>query len=53
MNAATLAAESRPDGRCRAAVRGFPASISRSARRLNAIAADRAEAMHRTIPSQS
>lgn len=38
-----------PAGRARVAVRGFAASICESARRLNAIAADRAEIMHSTI----
>ena len=41
--------ESAPAGMARVAVRGLAASICASASRLNAIAAERAETMHKTI----
>src|SRR5215470_15253874 len=41
--------ESVPAGIARVAVRGFAASICASARRLKAMAADRADTMHNTI----
>src|SRR5436305_9965086 len=41
--------ESTPAGMARVAVRGLAASIWASARRLKAMAAERAETMHRTI----
>src|ERR1700756_2415820 len=41
--------ESAPAGMARMAVRGFAASIRASATRLKAMAAERAETMHRTI----
>src|SRR4051812_43992726 len=48
-NKTTNVFESEPAGSARILVRGFAASICRSATRLNAIAADRAETMHTTI----
>ena len=42
-----------PVGRCRILVRGFSASIRRSARRLKAIAALRAATMQRRMPGRS
>ncbi len=53
VNPATAPTESRPLGRCRLNVRGFPASRWRSTSRLNAIAAERAVAMQSRMPSQS
>src|SRR5579883_2135892 len=51
VNSQTAPAESRPAGRWRAVVRGFKASKRRSARRLKAIAALRANTMQRRIPA--
>ena len=53
VNAMTDATESSPAGRCRLAVRGFSASMKRSAKRLNAIAAERAPTMQTKIPTKS
>ena len=52
-NKTTLFTVRRPDGRCRPRVRGFSASIFRSASRLKAIAALRAVTMHTRIPRRS
>ena len=52
-NVPTAGTDSSPAGKCRPAVRGLTASRFRSARRLIAIAADRAHTMHRTMPSKS
>src|SRR2546421_12269623 len=46
---ATNFCESSPAGMARMAVRGLAASICASARRLKAMAAERADTMHRTI----
>ena len=43
----------RPAGKCRPAVRGFVASMRRSARRLNAIAKLRAVTMQSSMPTIS
>ena len=53
VNSQTLTTLSWPLGRWRTAVRGFCASISRSAKRLNAIAALRANTMHKRMPANS
>jgi len=50
VNSQTEVTESFPAGKCRPAVRGFSASIQRSTKRLNAIAALRAPTMQITIP---
>ena len=49
----TVEIERVPAGKCRFAVRGFSASILRSVRRLNAIAAERANTMQAKMPSRS
>src|SRR5579875_772171 len=49
VNVTTKLRETRPAGSARAAVRGLAASISASARRLNAMAAERALTMQTTI----
>src|SRR2546423_3798448 len=46
---ATNFCESSPAGMARVAVRGLAASICTSARRLKAMAAERADTMHKTI----
>src|SRR5262249_15517458 len=48
-NSAANRCESAPEGMARMAVRGLAASIRASAMRLNAMAAERAETMHKTI----
>jgi uncharacterized protein YcbX len=53
VNAATVAGPSFLVGKWRWAVRGFAASIRQSARRLNAMAALRANTMHNKMPSRS
>jgi hypothetical protein len=53
VKATTVATDSVPAGRWRPAVRGLRASIRRSVSRLNAIAADRAKAMHSRMPTRS
>ena len=47
----TSPAPTSPRGKCRAAVRGFAASIVRSTSRLKAIAAVRAVTMQRRMPA--
>ena len=53
VNATTAPTDRVPAGRWRPAVRGFFASRCRSASRLNAIAADRANTMHSRMPTRS
>ena len=50
VNTATATGVSNPAGRCRPAVRGLAASMSRSTNRLNAMAALRAKTMQSKMP---